>query len=290
MDLFPFLHKTKSSEQIAKSEVHLENYERLLSLYYNSQSRQRRLFRELVQAHKDELFRDNLKQDMCDVLGGLCLGTPTFHEIMFQFETNFFDLCGVGGHANIIWHAINESEDKAANGSGDDDDDDERVSPICAAVTTCHRVHYGHLLKELSNYFFLLPEPLIRERYIVFLLQSYCHVLTMTLEMLDVDWQKRFSELSFNKMVVAFFTYVPQAILQSVITHMELTDPEELNSLLANKTVISPSSVEGSKGPSSNSSCNNHRSQQIHLQKYIPLTPKRVHFLLSLMNPVHKSV
>lgn len=285
MDLFPFLHKTKSSEQIAKSEVHLKNYERLLSLYYNSQSRQRRLFKELVQAHKDELFRDNLKQDMCDVLGGLCLGTPTFHEIMFQFETNFFDLCGVGG-ANIIWHAINESEDKAANGG--DDEDDDRVSPICAAVTTCHRVHYGHLLKELANYFFLLPEPLIRERYIVFLLQSYCHVLTMTLEMLDVDWQKHFNELSFNKMVVAFYTYVPQAILQSVITHMELTDPDELNSLLANKTVISPSSMSSS-GPSSNnsSSCN---SQQIHLQKYIPLTPKRVHFLLSLMNPVHKSV
>ena len=85
---------------------------------------------------------------------------------------------------------------------------------------TIHRVHYGHLLKELSDYFFFLPEPLIRERYIVFLLQSYCHVLTMTLEMLDVDWQKHFGELSFNKMVIAFYHHVPRAILQSVIVHM----------------------------------------------------------------------
>ena len=164
-----------------------------------------------MENYKDELFRDTLKQDMCDPLGGLCLGTPTPHEIMYQYETNFFDLCGVGG-ANIIWHSVNE-DDKM-------NDSDENDVPICAAVTTVHRVHYGHLLKELSDYFFFLPEPLIRERYIVFLLQSYCHVLTMTLEMLDVDWQKHFGELSFNKMVVAFYHHVPRAILQSVIVHM----------------------------------------------------------------------
>ena len=265
LDLFPFLHKTTGQEEIKRSHIHLENYGKLLSVYFDDSSRQRKLFKSLLNK-KDELFSDTIKQDMCDSLGSLCLGTPMPHEIMYQYETNFFDLCGVGG-ANIIWHTINE-EDKST-------EEDEQISPICAAVTTCHRVHYGHLLKELSDYFFLLPEPLIKERYIVFLLQSYCHVLTMTLEMLDVDWQKHFGELSFNKMVVAFYKHVPRAILQSVIVHMELTDPEQLDTLFASK-----------KPPVIHEKSN----QSLHLQKYIPLTPKRVQFLLSLMNLVHKSV
>ena len=98
-------------------------------MYFDPKSRQRQLFKELVETFKDELFRDTLKQDMCDPLGGLCLGTPTPHEIMYQYETNFFDLCGVGG-ANIIWHSVNE--DDKMNESDDD-------VPICAAVTTVHR-------------------------------------------------------------------------------------------------------------------------------------------------------
>ena len=138
--IFPFLAHCNPAEQIEHQQTslrHLENYEKLLSLYFDPKSRQRKLFKQLVEAFKDDLFRDTLKQDMCDPLGGLCLGTPTPHEIMYQYETNFFDLCGVGG-ANIIWHSVNE-EDKM-NESDDD-------VPICAAVTTVHRVHYGHLLK-----------------------------------------------------------------------------------------------------------------------------------------------
>ena len=112
----------------------------------------------------------------------------------------------------------------------------KHFSAICAAVTTCHRVHFGHLLKELALYFFTLPESLIRERYIVFLLQSYCHVLTMTLEMLDVNWGRHFgADLTFTKMVVAFYRFIPQAILRAVIAHMELTDPDQLEALLLNK-------------------------------------------------------
>ena len=76
-------------------------------------------------------------------------------------------------------------------------------------------------------------------------------------------------------MVVAFYKHVPRAILQSVIVHMELTDPEQLDTLFASK-----------KPPVIHEKSN----QSLHLQKYIPLTPKRVQFLLSLMNLVHKSV
>ena len=102
----------------------------------------------------------------------------------------------------------------------------------------------------------------------------------MTLEMLDVDWQKHFGDLSFNKMVIAFYRHVPRAILQSVIVHMELTDPLELSSLFENKK---PPVILTEKS-------NNQQQNSLNLQKYIPLTHKRVQFLLSLMNIVQKSV
>ena len=67
-----------------------------------------------------------------------------------------------------------------------------------------------NFFQELALYFFTLPEPLIRERYIVFLLQSYCHVLTMTLEMLDVNWGRHFgADLTFTK--VWLITYFHQS-------------------------------------------------------------------------------
>ena len=36
-------------------------------------------------------------------------------------------------------------------------------------------------------------------------------------------------------MIVAFYRFIPQAILRAVIAHMELTDPDELENLLSNK-------------------------------------------------------
>ena len=62
----------------------------------------------------EDLLNDNLKQDMCDVLGSVCLGPIMANEVMFQYETsNFFDLCGVGGANNIIWN--NKISDKENN-------------------------------------------------------------------------------------------------------------------------------------------------------------------------------
>ena len=58
----------------------------------------------------------------------------------------------------------------------------------------------------------------------------------MTLEMLDVNWGRHFgSDLTFTKMVVAFYRFIPQAILRAVTAHMELTDPDQLEGLLSNK-------------------------------------------------------
>ena len=96
----------------------------------------------MLLAQADDLLYDNLKQDMCDVLGSVCLGAIMGNEVMFQYENSkFFDLCGVGGANNIIWNNVISDKN---NGS---DEDSTHLSPICAAVTTCHRVHFGHLLK-----------------------------------------------------------------------------------------------------------------------------------------------
>jgi len=255
LDLFPFLH---TKEDVKVRNAHLATYSRLLEAFYEPDSRERRLFGELL-ANSDELLKDSIKQDMCDPLGGLCLGPVMANEVMFQYETTFFDLCGVGGASNVIWKK---------------DEDDIMASPICAAITTCGKIRFGNYLKELAVYFFSLPEALVRERYIVFMLQSYCHVLTMTLEMLDVDWQKHFGSLTFIKMVVAFYEHIPQALLRAVVEHMTLTDPAELEALIMTRTPT-PAVIE---------------KETTTASSYIPLTSKRVQFLLSLVNLVHKPV
>lgn len=62
----------------------------------------------MLMAQADDLLNDNLKQDMCDVLGSVCLGPIMGNEVMFQYENSrFFDLCGVGGANNIIWNNVN---------------------------------------------------------------------------------------------------------------------------------------------------------------------------------------
>jgi len=285
LDSFPFLYcqNDSVSGQARQRQVHLDNYQRLLEHHYpQPDARPRRLF-ELLRGQAEDLLQDNLKEDMCDVLGSVCLGPVMSHEVMFQYESQFFDLCGVGGADNIIWNSVKYEED----------DENSNLTPICAAVTNCQKVHFGHLLKELSVYFFTLPEALIRERYIVFLLQSYCHVLTMTLEMLDVNWGRHFGDLTFTKMIVAFYSYIPQALLRAVIAHMELTDPDHLEAHLASKEtnfVIDPSSSVKDKSSHPTSPPSGSSSSASTPLKYIPLTKERIKFLLSLTNRVHKPV
>ena len=64
--------------------------------------------------------------------------------------------------------------------------------PVCAAVSCLRDVHYGSVIEELATLFYLLPEPIVRSTYMVFMLQNYCHVLTLTLEMLNIEWEDKF--------------------------------------------------------------------------------------------------
>ena len=46
---------------------------------------------QMLMGQAEDLLNDNLKQDMCDVLGSVCLGPIMANEVMFQYETsNFF--------------------------------------------------------------------------------------------------------------------------------------------------------------------------------------------------------
>ena len=76
-----------------------------------------------------------------------------------------------------------------------------RDVPVCAAVACLCDVHYGSVIEELATLFYLLPEPIVRSTYLVFMLQNYCHVLTLTLEMLNIEWEDKFrSELDFQRL------------------------------------------------------------------------------------------
>ena len=167
-------------------------------------------------------------------LMGVCLGTILPSEIMFQSPT-------------------------------------DESNPVCGAVTCLHRVHFGHLLREVATLFYVLPTPLVRSSYLVFMLQNYCHVLTLTMEMLSLDWHTRFDRMSFQNVLTVFMEQIPHAILAAVVTCMKQTDPNELEALVSGKTYVRQHHPRFA---------NNH----------IPLTPSRVDFLVKLMEKIHKPV
>lgn len=271
LDLFPYLHCDQMGT-VEKRQKHMESYRQLVTWYskLHPDDRRLQLLDELCK-HAKELLDVDLQRDFCDPMGSLCLGSVLPSEVMFQNEQvlpGLFDFCNSnskGGDSNRVLFNTDDTEAEEEEVEGAD------ATPVCAAVTTCHRVHYGHILRELARFFFIMPEPLVRDTYLILMLQSYCHVLTMTLEMLHVDWHKHFDNMSFHKLVKRFFDHVPQAILHAIDLHMEMTDPDEVETLLKNGTLQQPSPPD---------TCS----------KYIPLTAQRVEFLVHLLDPVHKSV
>ena len=86
---------------------------------------------------------------------------------MFQYEASFaslFDLTK-NGFDEKKWSQCVDGDDC------DISDVDNKRTPVCAAVATCHRVHFGHLLRELATLFFIMPEQLVRETYLIQMLQ-----------------------------------------------------------------------------------------------------------------------
>jgi hypothetical protein len=90
---------------------------------------------------------------------------------MFQYEASFaslFDISKNGGHPKKCGDFVDSDDEDDNNFSIDTD---AKRTPVCAAVATCHRVHFGHILRELATMFFIMPEPIVRQKYIILMLQ-----------------------------------------------------------------------------------------------------------------------
>ena len=105
LDLFPFLHRKLSHAEKKNRKLHLEMYGRLLeAVYRDPRHRKRVLYKELMERSSD-LLDYCVTNDMCDMFGGLCVGSALASEVMFQYEqdlSSLFDFCGVGGATNIV--------------------------------------------------------------------------------------------------------------------------------------------------------------------------------------------
>ena len=249
-----FLHKNPQSNALLcddrdERDQLFANYERILKLAHK---------KKLAKFSQEELRRrikllNMLKSRAESILGdsedhnsnshsnnkrieGLCLGPVLPCEVMFQV--------------------------------------DQMLLPVCAAVNTCHRVHWGNIIKEVALSYFTLASPDCRRDYLIFLLQSYCFVLTSTLEVLDVDWLRHF-RMTFPMFLNKFYSEgIVQAVIRAIAIHMRLTDPHQVDQL----------------GQANNNNKNNPQPASSLSKFYIPLTDKRILFLVSLTDSVHKAI
>lgn len=307
LDNYPFLHYDHiNSISPAERERLFRMYERLLK-WKESQNthksqkhsfkRRLKLFHELRHSSTD-LLAINLQKDMCDPLGGLCLGNVLPYEVMFQYHKPVSSIFEFSKPTDLLANAA--SGGVGANATGPTAPVSATVSydengPICAAVNTCHRVYFGNLVRELANLVFTAANPNVRRDYLIFMLQSYAFVLTSTLDLLDVAWSKHF-KMSFPQFVRRFYDFVPQAILQSILIHMQLTNSAELDHLIFGKGK-SPRNSAGNCGSgnlsstaeSNKSGCGKNENAS-KLEECVPLTPERIEFLIRLTDLVHKPI
>ena len=141
-----------------------------------------------------------------------------------------------------------------------------------------------HLPRWAAKLADLLPAAEVRDHYVVHLLQNYCHVLTTTLELLDVDWARHF-QLTFPRFLHRFYEHVPHAILTAILQHMKMTDPEELECLVLQTRV-----EECCRGCGCCCGSEHRTCEEAAQNVYIPLTAERIEFLERLMDPVHKPI
>ena len=85
-------------------------------------------------------------------------------------------------------------------------------------------------------------------------------------------------------MVLAFFRQIPQAILRAIVAHMKLTDPNELDRLVATEKRPLMPDKKFSSGDDDGS------TPTLQRRKTIPLTPARIEFLMNLLDPGPKPV
>ena len=304
-DSFPFLSRPDPDlSSIAERERLLIMYDKLLRWRQRMRpgdraacQRRAKLF-GLVRSASKDIWRTSARADKCDSLGGLCLGPVVPCEIMFQHEraspaattaggeaaqvTSLFEFCTNPSYMNGL--DLLSEQDRRRLRRLRDCPPPPPPPPVCVALPCLARVHFGLVVRELAQAFFVLPAAEVRDHYVVHLLQNYCHVLTTTLELLDVDWARHF-QLTFPRFLHRFYEHVPHAILTAILQHMKMTDPEELECLVLQTRV-----EECCRGCGCCCGSEHRTCEEAAQNVYIPLTAERIEFLERLMDPVHKPI
>eukprot|EP00096_Caligus_rogercresseyi_P010719 TRINITY_DN3999_c0_g2_i1.p1 TRINITY_DN3999_c0_g2~~TRINITY_DN3999_c0_g2_i1.p1 ORF type:complete len:424 (-),score=95.11 TRINITY_DN3999_c0_g2_i1:646-1917(-) len=232
LDSHPYLHRSSSMEDLSSL---FDAYEGILKYaeekqLFQDMARRKELF-SLLRERSEELLNCDVLKDLSSPICGLCLGCPVPSEVLFRYEPS-------------------------------------EGPPICAAVNSCHRIHYGNVIRELATSFFTLPVPLVREYYLTFMLQNYIQAFTLTSELLEVNTRKEIN-YSFEGFLLEFYEFVPHGMLRAIVMHMRRVSPLELRGLLSEGIL----SGNGESVPGS---------------YFVPLSMERIHFLVALLNPLRK--
>ena len=268
IEKYPYLDggsTLRSSENKNQEEFEecLKMYEQLLNWYYNGDKtvRQVMLLAELKKQYIDG--NRTLKENTDSLPNGLCLGKITARALSYQYEDS---------KASDDNTDLSTKCNQVKNNSIQKDN-----NPVCAAVNEVHLFHFGNIFKELAYLFYILPDPICRSHYLVPLIELYSDVLRQTFEMLDLDWKTVFDGLNVVKVLHHFFTYISEAIIDTIIVQMKHTNAIELTNICKNLT--KPSRLKDTIVES------NHDTS-----KFIPLSIERIQYLIDLLNLIYKPI
>ena len=256
------LRNSAGKENQEDLKVYLDMYEKLLRWYFkgNEDVRQMLLFDEL----KKRYFGSKMVNSGIGYADGLCIGNITALELSYQCE-----------------HRQNTSNDENDDGYYKNEEDIiDYENPVCAAVNEVIFFHFGNIFRELAYMFYGLPDPICRSHYMVPLFELYCDVLRQTFEMLDLDWKNAFDGLSRDNVFQEFYKNIPNAIIDAIVVQMKHTDVNDLNVVCKGET----------NTLDMNGSAIDDENETSIPTKFIPLSSKRIEYLVALLDLINKSI
>jgi hypothetical protein len=157
-------------------------------------------------------------------------------------------------------------------------------------------VSYTSLERDLAVVVFTLGNPTVRQHYLLTLLQSYCFVLTSTLEALGVKWQRL--GISFNELATRFFEQIPYAVLSSILVSMQGITEDQIFNLHNTpdgaeekpKNIWKTEDDENHNSTHSEQFDNKTEAVDVDAGEDNKLSCKRVLFLLHLLDDVKKFI
>uniref|UniRef100_A0A0K2TDG9 Uncharacterized protein n=1 Tax=Lepeophtheirus salmonis TaxID=72036 RepID=A0A0K2TDG9_LEPSM len=261
LESHPYLHRP---QRICSEDINLifDKYVEILNYagrknIVSDISRRVKLFSELRRNSSDILNCD-VSKDMSSPCCGLCLGAPVPSDVLFRYDNSL----------NLLDEENNDTPNSPTS-----------TVPICAAVNTCRRIHFGDVIREIATCFFTLPSPIVRAHYLTLMLQNYCQAFTLTSELLEVNTRKRIN-YSFQDFLGDFYKFVPHGILRAILMHMKRTRCSDIELLKSSSTETKD--VDDSY-------CDDEESGPVE-SYHIPLSNSRIRFLVALLDPIKKSI